>query len=189
MKDLILIIVLQLLYVPMLALRTICMVKKLSLLTSIFGILESLIYVLGLSLVLTGEQTIIEILVYAVGFGLGLIVGIRIEDRMAIGYTSAVVNIRHRNDELINTLREKGYGVTIYEGEGRESTRIRLDILTKRSKEVDLLELIDTFEPTAFVVFYEPKRFQGGFILDLMKRKPRPRIKKREIKEKSNPTE
>jgi len=187
LKDLILIIVLQLLYVPMLALRTICMVKKLTLLTSIFGILESLIYVLGLSIVLSGEQTLLEMIVYALGFGLGLIVGIHIENRLAIGFTSVVANIRDKNEALIQHLREKGYGVTLFVGEGRESSRYRLDILTKRSKEDELMEIISEYEPSAFVIFYEPKRFQGGFLLDLMKRKPRRLKTKKPVMKKKEP--
>lgn len=171
MSNLILILIMQLIYVPMLALRTICMVKKLTLLTAVFGILEALIYVFGLSLVLTGEQTILEMLVYAFGFGLGLIVGIYIENRIAIGYTSVIANIREKNMALITHLRENGYGVTVFEGEGRESSRYRLDILTKRAKESELLELINQYEPTAFVIFYEPKLFKGGYILELMKKR------------------
>lgn len=161
----------QLIYVPMLALRTICMVKKLTVLTAVFGILEALIYVFGLSLVLTGEQTILEMLVYAFGFGIGLIVGIYIENKIAIGYTSVIANIREKNMALITHLRENGYGVTVFEGEGRESSRYRLDILTKRTKESELLELINQYEPSAFVIFYEPKLFKGGYILELMKKR------------------
>lgn len=155
----------------MLALRTICMVKKLTLLTSIFGVLESLIYVFGLSLVLTGEQSILEMLVYAIGFGVGLIVGIYVENKLAIGYTSVLANIRDKNMLLITHLRENGYGVTVFEGEGRESSRYRLDILTKRSLENELLAIINRFEPSAFVIFYEPKLFKGGYILEMMKKR------------------
>lgn len=171
MSNLILILIMQLIYVPMLALRTICMVKKLTVLTAVFGVLEALIYVFGLSLVLTGDQTILEMLVYAFGFGLGLIVGIHIEKRIAIGYTSVIANIREKNMALITQLRENGYGVTVFEGEGRESSRYRLDILTKRSRETELLELINQYEPSAFVIFYEPKLFKGGYILELMKKR------------------
>lgn len=171
MSNLILILIMQLIYVPMLALRTICMVKKLTVLTAVFGVLEALIYVFGLSLVLTGDQTILEMLVYAFGFGLGLIVGIHIENRIAIGYTSVIANIREKNMALITQLRENGYGVTVFEGEGRESSRYRLDILTKRSREIELLELINQYEPSAFVIFYEPKLFKGGYILELMKKR------------------
>lgn len=173
MKDIILIIILQLVYVPMLALRTISMVKKLKLQTAVFGVLESLIYVLGLSLVLTGEQTLLEMLVYAVGFGLGLIVGIKIESRLAIGYTSVLVNIKEKNQAFIDLLRENGYGVTIFQGEGREGNRYRLDILTRRAQESELMKLINLHEPDAFVTLYEPTLFKGGYISEIMKNRLR----------------
>lgn len=173
MKDIILIIILQLIYVPMLALRTICMVKRLKLLTAFFGILESLIYVFGLSLVLTGEQTLVEMLVYALGFGIGLIVGIQIENRIAIGYTTMHVNIKEKNQGFINLLRESGYGVTVFQGEGREGARYQLDILTKRSQQSELMKLITLHEPDAFVTLYEPILFKGGYLAELMKKRLR----------------
>ena len=85
MSKLILIIIVQLLYVPMLTLRTICMVKNLKKLTSLFGFLESLIYVFGLALVLSGDSSTLEMIVYAVGFSVGLVLGMIVEQKMAIG--------------------------------------------------------------------------------------------------------
>ncbi len=170
MKDLILLLVLQLAYVPMLALRTICMVRKLSLLTAVFGFLESVIYVFGLAIVFTGEQSILQMVVYAVGFSLGLIVGIQIENKIAIGYTSFLVNIKDRNDSFVGALREAGFGVTIFSGEGRDGARYRLDILTKRSREGEVFSLINEYEPNAFVLSYEPTRFRGGFMEQMMKK-------------------
>lgn len=169
-ENIVLLLILQLIYVPMLALRTISMVKKLRVLTAFFGFLESLVYVFGLAIVLTGEQSIVEMLVYAVGFSLGLIVGIQLESKIAIGYTSFLVNIRDKNQELIDALRDRGYGVTLFEGEGRDGTRYRLDILTKRAQEEELMKLINYFEPYAFVLAYEPTRFKGGFMEVMMKK-------------------
>ena len=77
MRNIILILILQLCYVPMLALRTISMVKKLTLLTAFFGFLESIIYVFGLALVLSGDQSTLAMFVYAVGYSLGLMIGIK----------------------------------------------------------------------------------------------------------------
>lgn len=176
MKDIILLLVLQLVYVPMLALRTISMVKKLTLLTAVFGFLESIIYVFGLAIVLTGEQNIIQMLVYALGFSLGLIVGIHIENKIAIGYTSILVNIKEMNHKLISTVRERGFGVTVFQGEGKDSPRYRLDILTKRTRENELLDLIAEYEPNAFILSYEPTRFKGGFMEILMKKQSRKRM-------------
>ncbi|GAA0176646.1 DUF2179 domain-containing protein [Clostridium sediminicola] len=171
MKQIILIIILQLTFVPLLTLRTIFMVKKMNLLASIFGVLESFIYVFGLSLVLSGNQTTLAMVIYALGFGLGLYVGGIVENKMAIGYTSFSVNLNKRNDEMICFLREKGFGVTLFEGEGRDSKRIKLEILTKRSREHDLLNYIDTYEPSAFIIAYEPTQFRGGFLVNSMKKR------------------
>jgi uncharacterized protein YebE (UPF0316 family) len=177
MKEIVLILILQLCYVPMLALRTISMVKKLTLLTAFFGFLEAIVYVLGLALVLTGEQTTLAMFVYAVGFSLGLIVGIAIENKIAIGFRSVQVNIKTKNMLLIDGLRAMGYGVTVFEGEGREGSRYMLDILTKRSQEKELFNLINEYEPSAFVIAYEPTRFKGGFIEQLMKKQVNTRMR------------
>lgn len=170
MKDLLLLLILQLAYVPMLALRTICMVRKLSILTAVFGFLESVIYVFGLAIVFTGDQSILQMVVYAIGFSLGLIVGIQIENKIAIGYTSFLVNIKDRNDAFVEALREAGFGVTMFSGEGRDGARYRLDILTRRSREPEVFSLISAYEPDAFVLSYEPTRFRGGFMEQMMKK-------------------
>jgi len=170
MKEIVLILILQLLYVPMLALRTISMVKKLKVLTAFFGFLESIVYVFGLAIVLSGDQTLLAMFVYAIGFSIGLLVGIEVESKIAIGYVSFLVNIKEKNLEFISSLRQRGYGVTVFDGEGRDGIRYRLDILTRRSQEQELLKIIEYFEPSAFVMAYEPTRFKGGFMEVLMKR-------------------
>lgn len=176
MGDIILLIVVQILYVPLLALRTISMVKKLTLLTAMFGFMESIIYVFGLAIVFTGEQSFLQMFVYALGFAIGLMVGIQIENKIAIGYTSITVNIRELNQELVDKLRETGYGVTIFNGQGKDSIRYRLDILAKRSRENELMNLIEEYEPSAFVLAYEPTRFKGGYMETMMRKNSLKRI-------------
>ncbi len=170
MKEILLIILLQLIYVPLLSLRTIFMVKGRTILSSLFGMIESLIYVFGLSLVFAGDQSGTAMVVYAVGFGLGILLGGYIESRLAIGYITLDVNITEKNMDLINRLRELGFGVTIFEGEGRDSIRYKLEILTRRDREGEALSLIHEYEPKAFMVSYEPRRFLGGYLLKNMKK-------------------
>lgn len=169
MKEIILILLLQLIYVPLLTLRTIFLVKNMSFRASFVGFLESLVYVFGLSLVFSGDQSTLAMFVYAVGFGIGLFVGGYIEKKLAIGYTTFLVNLMAKNEELIWNLRNEGFGVTVFEGEGRDSKRYRLDILTKRSREDELLDIIEKYEPKAFIISYEPSKFKGGFLVNSMK--------------------
>ncbi len=176
MLNIILILVLQLIYVPILTLRTIFLVKNMTLIASLLGFAEALIYVFGLSLVFSGEQGPIAMLVYALGFGLGILIGGAVENKLAIGYNSFQVNLMDKNTDLILRLRNEGFGVTVYEGEGRDSQRYRLDILTRRNREEELMDLIGEYEPRAFIVSYEPRRFKGGFLVNSMKKVRNPRI-------------
>lgn len=181
MINIILILILQLVYVPILTLRTIFLVKNMTKSAALLGFIESLIYVFGLSLVFSGEQGPLAMFVYAAGFGIGVLIGGAVENKLAIGYNSFQVNLLNKDSELITHLRNEGFGVTVYEGEGRDSTRFRLDILTRRKREEELLDIIDIYEPRAFIVSYEPRRFKGGFLVNTMKK-----AKKRNVKVRKN---
>jgi len=170
-KDILLVLLIQLLYVPTFTLRTIFLVKGLKIKAAIFGFLETIVYVFGLSIVLTGDKEPIVMIVYAIGFAIGIIVGSVIEEKLAIGYTTFQVILPTKNTVLIKSLREQGYGVTVYEGEGIDSKRYQLSVLTTRKKEDELYFFIQEQEPRAFIVAYEPKAFRGGFILRSMKKR------------------
>jgi len=170
MKEILLIILLQLVYVPIFTLRTIFLVKNMITKAAFLGFLESLIYVFGLSLVFSGKTGTLALIVYAVGFSIGILIGGFIENKLAIGYNNLMVNLMDKNMELINKLRDEGFGVTVYEGEGRDSKRYRLDILTKRSREEELLKIVEEYEPKAFIISYEARQFKGGFLVNCMKK-------------------
>jgi uncharacterized protein YebE (UPF0316 family) len=168
-KEILLILLLQLIYVPIYTLRTIFLVKNITVLASILGIAEMLIYVFGLSLVFGGDQNFVSMVVYAVGFGLGILLGTKLEQKIAIGYINVTVNTQEKNCNLIDTLRQNGFGVTLYTGEGRDSERYRMEILTKRNRENELIATVEKFEPSAFIISYEPRTFKGGFLLDRLR--------------------
>ncbi|PIC63498.1 hypothetical protein CSV79_11505 [Sporosarcina sp. P13] len=178
MNNIIWILILQLLYVPCFTLRTIFIVKQLRTQATILGAIEALIYIFGLSLVFDGEQSFMSMLVYALGFSIGIFVGTLIEEKLAIGYTAIQVNIPTLNQPLIDRLRQEGYGVTVFEGTGRDSVRYKLEILTKRNQEEGLYDLICDYQPNAFIITYEPRKFKGGYLLKAMKRRKRKSTKK-----------
>ncbi|KGR90220.1 hypothetical protein CD30_12690 [Ureibacillus massiliensis 4400831 = CIP 108448 = CCUG 49529] len=173
MVNIVLILILQLVYVPLLTLRTIFLVKNITFLAAIFGIMEMLIYVFGLSLVFNGDQSLLAMVVYAVGFGLGMFLGTRIENKLAIGYVYITINTQNKNQELIDSIRANGFALTTYIGEGRDSDRYKYEILAKRNREKELFLLVESIEPRAFIISYEPKSFKGGFMVDRMKKNKR----------------
>ncbi|MCT4686893.1 DUF5698 domain-containing protein [Vallitalea sp.] len=160
MKTIIFIIILQLLYVPLLTMRTIFMVKHNSFIASAFGFFEAAVYIFGLSLVISGNQTFLTMFIYALSFGVGIYIGNLIEKKLAIGHITYNISLKHENQLFIDKLREQGFRVTIFEGIGKECKRYKLEILIDRHLEDELWKLVKTYEPEAFITSYEPRKFK-----------------------------
>ncbi|WP_457826582.1 DUF5698 domain-containing protein, partial [Staphylococcus aureus] len=59
---------------------------------------EVLVYVIGLGMVMSGLDQIQNVIAYAFGFSIGIIVGMKIEEKLALGYS--VVNVTTADYEL-----------------------------------------------------------------------------------------
>lgn len=175
-----LIFLLQLIYVPVLTIRTILLVKNQTTSAAGVGLLEAIIYIISLGIVFQDLSNFYNIIAYVVGFSVGLLLGGLLEKKLAIGYITYQANIPERNTELVNDLRNAGFGVTSFEGQGINSTRFRLDIVSKRSREEELLEIIQEREPTAFMMSYEIRSFKGGYLTKSMKKRQNMFMKKKE---------
>ncbi len=153
-------------YVTLSTIRLLLTMKGYRLIAPIVSMFEIIIYVLGLSLVLDSLDNPLNLIIYALGYAIGIGVGIKIEDRLALGYTMVTAilpSTSQQEDSLPNILRSEGYGVTESYGEGLEGPRLVLEILSPRNKEKNLYQKIKEVESRAFIVSYEPKNISGGF--------------------------
>jgi len=128
------IFLLQLLYVPVLTIRTILLVKNQTKAAAGIGLLEAAIYIVALG-IFQDLSNIYNISAYIVGFGAGLLLGGELEKKLAFGYVTYNVNLMDKNSGLVKKLREAGFGVTVFQGEGMNSIRYRLEVVAKRSRE------------------------------------------------------
>jgi len=72
-------------YVTLSTIRLLLTMKGYRFIAPVVSMFEIIIYVLGLSLVLDSLDNPINLIVYALGFAIGIGVGIKIEDKMALG--------------------------------------------------------------------------------------------------------
>jgi uncharacterized protein YebE (UPF0316 family) len=152
----------QILYVALNSFRLVLMIKGRKLLASCISTIEIFIYVTGLALVLNHLETPLGIIVYSASYGAGIMVGIYIEQKIAIGYITLHV-ISEKEMGMAEALREKGYGVTTWIGNGASGPRMVYMILAKRKEYHHLETVIQEVDPKAFIVAYEPRHFVGGF--------------------------
>lgn len=165
------ILIINIVYVTFFTIRMILTLKGYRYLAASISMIEIVIYVVGLGLVLDNLDKIQNLIAYAVGYGIGVIVGMKIEEKLAIGYiTVNVVTADYKNNNLSKRIREKGFGVTDWMAQGLEGDRMALQILTPRKYELKLYDTIKQLDPKAFIIAYEPKTIHGGFWVKSVKK-------------------
>lgn len=150
-------------YVTLSTIRMMLTMKGYQSVAPIIAMIEVTIYVIGLGLVLDRLDNVWNIVAYALGYGVGIYTGMKIEDRLALGHIMVTAIVPEENVNVSEELRNRGYGVTTSHAYGKEGNRYVLEILTPRSNERKLYKEISVIEPKAFVISYEPKYISGGF--------------------------
>lgn len=167
-----LILAMQLVIVPLTTIRTTFVVKGQRNIATVAGLAEETVYVVALAIVFSNLDNVWNMVAYAVGYAGGVNLGCRLEEKLAIGFRTVKVNLLDLDDKLLQTIRNNNFGVTIYKGEGlNHQTRYQLEIVVKRSREHELLDLLAVEAPKAFITAYEPVSFKGGYLIEKLKKK------------------
>ena len=160
---LLLIFIINVVYISLNTIRFMLTMKSYRLAASLVSMVEVTIYVVGLGLVLDSLDNYINLAVYALGYGVGIALGIKIEEFLAHGYIMVTAIVPNVETKMPEELRDLGYGVTTSLAFGREGDRMVLEILTPRKTERKLYKQISEIEPKTFIISYEPKYINGGF--------------------------
>ncbi|VEF49189.1 UPF0316 protein [Bacillus freudenreichii] len=171
----VIIFIINVIYVSFFTIRMILTLKGYRYIAAVVSMFEIIIYVVGLGLVLDNLNQIQNLIAYAVGYGSGVIVGTKIEEKLALGYITVNVITKEYDRDLPKQLRDRGYGVTSWAAQGLEGDRMALQVLTARKYELKLYQLIKELDPKAFIIAYEPKTIYGGFWVKSVKRGRQPK--------------
>jgi uncharacterized protein YebE (UPF0316 family) len=128
------------------------------------GLVESIVYIVALGFVVNRLDNPLNIAMYGLGFAGGNIMGSIIEERMAVGYLTVQVISVLKAHELVQYLREMGYGVTCWEGEGREGPHSVLSCTLARKELSNFMEIVDEWDSHAFVTILDNRTTKGGVV-------------------------
>jgi len=132
-------------------------------LSFIFGVVETLIYLYTLSTVIQNLDNWINIAAYSLGFGVGSIVGMALDERMAVGYVHLSVISPSRGALLAETLREQGFAVTEFSGRGRDGTVTMLSVSVKRKNARKARALVEEMDENAFITAEDLTPLRRGY--------------------------
>ncbi|HNR04020.1 MAG TPA: DUF2179 domain-containing protein [Bacillota bacterium] len=143
--------------------RTILLVKGQRRIASVLGFFEVMIYLIVLGKVVGNIDKPMLILAYCSGYAAGNIIGSKIEERLSIGRLVVQVIVKEALEELVESLREAGFGVTIIEGEGKEGKSYMLNIILDRKQVKTLYEIVDGCDCGAFITTMDVRSSLGGY--------------------------
>ena len=127
------------------------------------GFFQSAIWVLAITSVLGHLSNPLAWVGYAAGFATGNVVGMMIEDKLAIGYRHLRVISSHRGSEVADAIRQAGYGVTEVAGQGRDGAVAVVNASVRRRDLGRLEGLIRQADPEAFVAVEEVRPVHRGY--------------------------
>lgn len=131
----------------------------------VLGFFQALIWIFAVASAIKYLDSWIHILGYAGGYATGTVVGISIEGAVAFGLSQVRIVSAHGGVEIAEGLRERGYGVTEYAGFGREGGVEIVHSVVQRAHLKEVMEIVDRFDPRAFVTVEEPKILRGGSVV------------------------
>lgn len=132
---------------------------------AIIGFFEVTIYIVALGKVVNGLSNPGNLLAYALGYASGNYIGSYIEEKIALGNLTAqvILNDNDNDDNIIDELRNNGFGVTVIVGQGKEGPRSILSIALKRKDLNKLHKLLATLDKEAFITVSTTKLISGGY--------------------------
>lgn len=131
--------------------------------TFIFGFLEVNVYLISLARVLS-SMTIYKMLGYAIGYSLGALFGIWLEQKLAIGNQTWLIIPNENPYRLAYHLRDRGFGITTISGSGMDSNRMVI-LTTIMRKNIALLNAsLTELAPDAFVSVLDTRTTMGGHV-------------------------
>jgi len=142
-------------------LRTLFTVQGKKRLAPLLGLFESLIWVIAIRQIFTQLDNPWTIAGYSCGFATGTLVGILIEQKLAIGFHQIYLISRHCTDEIADTLRKNLFGVTIVPGEGGSGGAAIITSMIRRSRLREFQSIVDKIDPQAFISIQNALLYRG----------------------------
>lgn len=129
----------------------------------ILGFFQAGIFVFAISSVLANLDNPLNMIGYASGFATGNVVGMLIEEKMAIGLVHVRVISPHLGTAIAEKLRQQGFALTEIPGRGKDGmvTVLYCSVIRKDIQRVQ--NLIEEIDSEAFITIDDVRLARRGF--------------------------
>jgi len=132
-------------------------------LAPLIGFFEMLVWLFAIGALVQNLTNAAYYVSYAGGFASGIYLGLRIEDRIALGSRMIRTITLHDAADLLGALRTAGYGVTSVQAEGATGAVNLLFSVVKRAQVRSYMTIVEALHPEAFSSIEEVRSVHQGF--------------------------
>ncbi len=129
----------------------------------LIGMVQAAVFILAVSAVLTGPLDLWKLVGYAAGFGCGVMLGMLVEERLAIGHAMLRVYSPTGGKAIAEALRAAGFAVTEFAAQGQTGKITVVNSVVLRRQVPSVRAIIDSVDPNAFITIDEARPLQSGY--------------------------
>ncbi len=141
--------------------RTILVVQGRKYLAGLAGTIEVLIWVFAIRYIFQNLDQVLNLFGYAIGFGLGNILGITLEQKIGLGFAQLNIISRVASEKIAEILRKEKYGVTQLPATGVSGDVSLLVVIVQRKNQKKVISLIESIDPKAFITVQHSLPYRG----------------------------
>jgi uncharacterized protein YebE (UPF0316 family) len=127
------------------------------------GFISALVYVLAIGKVVANLGNMWNILAYAGGYAVGTLIGMLLEQRLALGFAEVRFISPEKGQEMAEALREAGFGVTELDGYGRDKCVDVIAVLIPRKQVKAVTDIGMSVDQEAVTTVTEARSVQRGY--------------------------
>jgi uncharacterized protein YebE (UPF0316 family) len=143
-------------------LRIIFIGKGKRLLAPLLGFVEVFIWIVVVSQLVRNVSNLAGYLAYAAGFAVGNYIGMVIENKLAIGTLIVRAIVSGDTEALLQSLKEAGYGVTIFDAQGANGPVKVIFTVINRKELNDVIQRLRVSHPHVFYTVEEARSASEG---------------------------
>lgn len=143
--------------------RIIFVSKGIKMAAAVLGFFEVIIWLIAVGQIMQNLTNWVNYIAYGAGFGIGNWVGIKVEERISIGYVVVRIITRKTAEELISYLKESGHRYTILDATSDEGPVNVVFMPIKRREVGGLIRKVREFNPRAAYTVEDLRSVSGQF--------------------------
>lgn len=152
--------------VTLATLRNVFIARNIRNVVPILGFFEVLLWLVAISTVLQNLTNVACYIGFAAGYANGIFLGLKIEERLALGKQMVRIFAKTETSGLVDDLYKNGMGVTLMDARGSQGP-VTVIFITLNRKDMPILEgLIQKHIPNAFYTVEDIRKTQLGVFPD-----------------------